>query len=170
MKRSVLSIAMGSALALLIGAGEAAVTMPKEGRFDFNFCLAGRTAAIPINENAVAGSFESTAGIWSNIPGGAFDGQGSRCVGSWAVVDGTYTDGGYCITTDADGDRFLMDFRTGPIRVGEQVVGKWVATAGSGKYARMAAQGEYKAVAKSVPAVEGGFQNCNRNTGTYKLK
>jgi len=34
----------------------------------------------------------------------------------------------------------------------------------------MIAQAEYKVVQRSVPATEGGFQSCNRNTGTYKLK
>lgn len=170
MKTTVWQRLTGLALTLSICPAVGAATMPKEGSFDFNYCLASRGSAMPAAGDAVAGSFESTAGIWSNTPGGAFDGQGSHCVGSWAVIDGVYTDSGYCLTTDSDGDRFLMDFKTGPVRGDQQSTGRWVAKGGSGKYAGMVAQGEYKSVARSVPAVEGGFQGCNRNTGTYKLK
>lgn len=148
----------------------AAVNMPKEGNFDFNYCLAGRTEAMQVSDQAVAGSFELTAAIMSNIPGGPFDGQGSHCMGTWSVLDGKYFDSGYCVTVDADGDRFLMDFKTGPLPAGQAVAGTWTAVGGSGKYQGMMAKGNYKAISPVVPAVPGGFQGCNRNTGTYKLK
>jgi hypothetical protein len=148
----------------------AAVNMPKEGNFDFNYCLAGRTEAMQVSDAAVAGSFELTASIISNIPGGPFDGQGSHCMGTWTVLDGKYFDSGYCMTVDADGDRFLMDFKTGPLPAGQPATGTWTAIGGSGKYQGMVAKGNYKAIAQVVSAVPGGFQNCNRNTGTYKLK
>ena len=148
----------------------AAVSMPKEGNFDFNYCLAGRTQTMEVSDQAMAGSFELTAAIMSNPPGGPFDGQGSHCMGTWSVLDGKYYDSGYCVTVDADGDRFLMDFKTGPVPPGQPPSGIWTATGGSGKYQDMAAKGNYKQIAPIVPAVPGGFQVCNRNTGSYKLK
>ena len=165
--RSVVVIAIACGIS---GAVNGAVTMPKEGNFDFNFCLAGRTNAMQASDSVMGGSFEATAGLYSNVPGGAFDGQGSHCFGIWAIVDGKYTDSGYCVTTDADGDRFMMDFKTGPLPAGQPARGKWIAAGGSGKYAGMAASGDYNAVLQSSPAVAGGFQACNRNTGSYKLK
>jgi hypothetical protein len=160
-----------AALALSFVTSGMCAPMPREGTFDFNFCLAGRSSAIEsMGDAAAAGSFENTAAIWSNVPGGPFDGQGSHCVGTWSAVDGTYVDSGYCVTTDADGDRFLMEFKTGPVKGDQIAAGKWTARAGTGKYAGMVAQGDYKTVSRSTPAVAGGFQLCNRNTGTYKLK
>ena len=147
-----------------------AAPLPKEGSLDFNFCLAGRTNTMAVSDKVVAGNFELTASIISNPPGGAFDGQGSRCMGTWYVIDGSYFDSGYCVTTDADGDRYLMDFKTGPLAAGQPAAGTWTAIGGSGKYQGMVAKAQYKANAQVAPAVEGGFQNCNRNTGTYKLK
>lgn len=163
-------VAVITAACAFAGTGSVAAPMPKEGSFDFNFCLSGRTNALQVSESLMGGSFEATAGIYSNVAGGAFDGQGSHCLGTWAVVDGKYSDSGYCMTTDADGDRFLMDFRTGPLPAGQPARGKWVVAGGSGKYAGMSASGEYKGVLQSSPAIAGGFQGCNRNTGTYKLK
>lgn len=149
----------------------AAVNMPKEGSFDFNYCLSGRTTTtVQVSEGTLAGAFEVTAGIYSNVPGGPFDGQGSHCIGTWAVAGGQYSDSGYCVTTDADGDRFMMDFKTGPLPAGQPSRGKWSVSGGSGKYAGMVANADYRGVLQSVPAISGGFQVCNRNTGTYKLR
>jgi hypothetical protein len=148
----------------------AAVTMPKEGDFDFNYCIAGRSEVMQISDHAVVGSSEGTAAIISNIPQGPFDGQGSHCMGTWGVVDGQFSASGYCVTVDADGDKFLMDYKIGPYPVGQPETGTWNATSGSGKYQGMVAKGSYKAITQVVPAVAGGFQSCNRNTGSYKLK
>lgn len=167
------SLRFGVAFAAAIcfsGIAKGAVTMPKEGSFDFNFCLSGRTTTMPVSDSVMGGAFEATAGIYSNVPGGSFDGQGSHCSGTWSIVAGKYTDSGYCVTVDADGDRFLMDFKTGPLPPGQPAKGKWFAAGGSGKYVGMTASGDYSAVRQSSPAVPGGFQACNRNTGTYKLK
>jgi len=160
----------GFAFAASSIAATAAVNMPKEGNLDFNYCLAGRTQAMPVSDDTVAGSFELTAAIISNIPGGPFDGQGSQCMGTWQVLDGKYSDSGYCVTVDADGDKFLMNFKTGPVPAGELATGTWTAVGGSGKYQGMMAKASYKAIRAVAPAVPGGFQGCNRNTGTYKLK
>lgn len=164
----------GVLIGFVIAASNIAVTtaadMPKEGNFDFNYCLAGRTQAMQVSDEAVAGSFELTAAIISNIPAGPFDGQGSHCMGTWSVLDGKYADSGYCVTVDADGDKFLMNFKTGPVPAGQLATGTWTAAGGSGKYQGMVAKANYKAIGAVVPAVPGGFQGCNRNTGTYKLK
>ena len=40
----------------LIGTGNAAVSLPKEGPFDTNYCFSGTGQSIVLNDNAVAGS------------------------------------------------------------------------------------------------------------------
>jgi hypothetical protein len=65
-----------------------AVTTPRERSFDFNHCLAGRTTVVmQLSDNVMAGAFEATAGNYCNTPVGPFDGQGSHCVGTWAITD-----------------------------------------------------------------------------------
>jgi len=170
MKSTVCERLAALAILLPICPGAGAAAMPKEGNFDFNYCLAGRSEVMQISDQAVVGSGESTAALISNIPGGPFDGLGSRCMGTWAVVNGTFSASGYCVTVDADGDRFLMDYKMGPYPAGQLDYGTWTATSGSGKYQGMVAKGSFKAIAQVVPAAAGNFQGCNRNTGTYKLK
>lgn len=171
MKSSALSsIALIGSVTCFIHSANAAVSMPREGTFDFNFCLSGRTSTIQVSDTVMAGPFDATAGIYSNIPGGPFDGQGSQCVGTWSIADGKYTDSGYCVTVDADGDKFVMEFKTGPLAVGQPAKGKWFVSGGSGKYSGMVATGDYRNVLHSTPAAPGGFQACHRNIGSYKLK
>lgn len=55
----------GIAFAASNFAAIAAVNMPKEGNFDFNYCLAGRTETMQVSDQALAGSFELTASIMS---------------------------------------------------------------------------------------------------------
>ncbi|HMK21711.1 MAG TPA: hypothetical protein VK466_05215 [Terriglobales bacterium] len=170
MTRMTLQRLAGPGLVLTICSAAAAAPMPREGNFDFNYCVAGRSEVMQVSDQAIVGSSEGTAAIVSNIPGGPFDGQGSHCMGTWAVIDGQFSASGYCVTVDADGDKFLMDYKSGPYPAGQPEHGMWTATSGSGKYQGVVAKGSYKAIVQVVPAVSGGFQSCNRNTGTYKLK
>lgn len=153
--------------ALLVGSqAPAAVEIPKEGRFDFNYCMGGKAAYSEVRAGLATGEFDLVASTYTNGPGKAFDRQGSRCVGVYEIVDGKYRDYGVCTQVDADGDKWIMRTETGA-----DMGGKWVAVGGSGKYEGMTATGSYAPVGAIPPAAAPGvFNRCNRNTGTYKLR
>lgn len=158
--RSALATALMSAMAT----SQAAVTMPKEGSFDFNFCFVSDATHVAISDKSYVGSFQNRAAMHSNRAGGAFDLQGARCFGYYGNLDGAYSDQGYCEIVDADGDKWVMRFASGA-----DSAGTWTAAAGTGKYEGMVARGAYKPLGFPPSPVPGNAR-CNRNTGTYQLK
>ena len=143
----------------------AAVSMPKEGSFDFNFCFVTDIHHIQLSEAAGLGSFENLAAMHSNTAGGAFDLQGAQCFGYYSNVEGQYTESGYCQIKDADNDLWIMKFAGGA-----DGTGTWTAAGGIGKYAGIAATRKYRPLGNVPSPVAGKMSRCNRNTGTYKLK
>lgn len=163
---SFLRASVATVLALAASQASAAVDMPREGRFDFNYCMGGKAGYSEVRSGLATGEFDSVAGTYANGGTKAFDRQGSRCFGVYEIVDGKYRDYGICTQVDADGDKWIMRFETGA-----DMSGKWVALGGSGKYEGMTANGTYTPVGDvPVPAVPGVYNKCNRNTGTYRLK
>jgi hypothetical protein len=155
-------------LTMMLGvpvAANAVITMPKEGKFDFNFCFVTDVQHIALDDKTYVGHFVNGAAIHSNPSAGPFDLQGARCFGYYGNVTGEYGDQGYCEAVDTDGDRWLMNFQS---RADQS--GTWKAVAGTGKYAGMIANGTYKPVGFVASPVQGRNQRCNRNTGTYQLK
>ena len=142
-----------------------AAPMPKEGNFDFNFCFVADIHHVAVTDKAGVGHFTNGAALHSLQPGGPFDLQGARCFGYYGNVEGQYSDQGFCELIDADGDRWLMKFLTGP-----EQSGTWNVAAGTGKYVGMTATGSYKPLGFVSSPEPGRNQRCNRNTGTYKLK
>lgn len=149
---------------LVAGTAGAAVNLPKEGSFDFNFCFVSDAVHVAFGDKVYVGSFQNRASMHSNRPGGAFDLQGARCFGTYGNVDGDYTDQGYCEIVDADGDKWLMKFTSGA-----DSSGIWTAPFGTGKYEGMTARGTYKPLGFPPSPVPGNAR-CNRNTGTYRLR
>jgi hypothetical protein len=144
----------------------AAADLPKEGRFDFNYCMAGKTDYTELKSGLATGMFEGWAATYANGGTRAFDRQGSRCVGVYEIIDGKYRDYGVCTQVDADGDKWLMRFETGG-----DMGGKWVVVGGSGKYDGMTGSATYVPVGEIPPGAAPGIYNkCNRNTGTYRMK
>jgi hypothetical protein len=83
----------GPALAILLGfagSGFAAVTLPHEGNFDFNYCMAGKSDYTELRTGLAIGQFESFASTYTNSEPPAFDHQGSRCIGAYEIVNGNY--------------------------------------------------------------------------------
>ena len=72
------------ALAVLSAAAGSAVAagMPKEGNFDYTACWTTVMYAIAYSKGNTAFSFELTGTQLSNPPGGPFDKESFRCVGS----------------------------------------------------------------------------------------
>lgn len=156
-------VAVASSFLAVAGA-QAAVSMPKEGSFEFNFCFVTDVTHVAVGEKVFVGGFQNRAAMHSVKPGGPFDLQGARCFGSYSNAEGEYSDHGYCEVLDADGDRWIMKFVSTP-----DSSGTWTSVAGTGKYEGMTAKGAYKPLGFPPSPVPGNAR-CNRNTGTYRLR
>jgi hypothetical protein len=154
-------------LALLIVASPFsafAAELPKEGSYDYTSCWSGVNNVITFSKTHTASSFEMTGASRSNPPGGIFDKNTFRCVGMNASLDGKITASTVCESTDVDGDKRLTYFSTGDGKVTRTFV------AGTGKYEGMVTAGTVQPLGP-FPAIKAGtFQDCNNQTGTYKLK
>ena len=164
MKRR-LSIFAGSLLAAATLAGAVrAADLPKEGTYDYIACWSGVSNLISFSKTHVAFSYEMTGSNRSNPPGGLFDMNSFRCVGSNAVF-GKRTSGiATCEAVDRDGDKRLAFFTVSDGKVVRENV------IGTGKYEGMVAEGTVQPLGPFPTIKAGTFQNCNRQTGTYKLK
>jgi hypothetical protein len=154
-------------LALLIVASPLsafAAELPKEGTYDFNSCWSGVNNTITFSKTHTASSYELTGTNRSNPPGGMFDKGTYRCVGLNASLAGKLTGSTVCESIDVDGDKRLTYFSTGD--------GKTTRTnvAGTEKYEGMVTTGTVELLGPFPVIKDGTFQNCNHQTGTYKLK
>ena len=101
----------------------------------------------------------------SNPPGGVFDKNTFRCVGMNSSLDGKITASTVCEAIDVDGDKRLTSFSTGDGKVTRAFV------LGTGKYEGMVNTTGTVEPLGPFPAIKAGtFQDCNHQTGTYKLK
>jgi hypothetical protein len=141
-----------------------AAELPKEGSYDFNSCWSGVNNTITFSKTHTASSYEMTGTTRSNPPGGMFDKSTFRCVGINASLDGKATASNVCETIDVDGDKRLLSF--------SNVDGKITRTnvAGTGKYEGIVTAGTVENLGPFPSIKDGTFQNCNHQTGTYKLK
>lgn len=170
MRKSLYSSIFAAMTALLALNAAAKVEMPKEGALDFNICFAGDTNNILHSDKHFAGTYKLTAAVYSNPPGTAFDRQAAVCVGIYAMDEGKASGRGYCEFVDFDGDKWFMSYQTDG---SGEFNGSWetVSGAGTGKYQGMVGSGKYSSTGRIVPsALPGGFQRCNRDTGTYRLR
>jgi hypothetical protein len=70
-----------------------------------------------------------------------------------------------CEAIDRDGDKRLTQFVTGPDgKLDRQFI------AGTGKYEGMTETSSVQPLGPFPTIKPGTFQNCNRQTGTYKMK
>jgi hypothetical protein len=157
-------------LVALIGIGSAssafAAELPKEGNFDFTSCWSGVSHTISFSKTHSAYSFDMTGVTRSNPPGGLYDKNTFRCVGMNASFDGKPSTTATCEAVDSDGDKRLTHFSMGSDgKMSRQLI------AGTGKYEGMIESGTTVQPLGPFPVVEEGtFQDCNHQTGTYKLK
>jgi len=138
--------------------------LPKEGSYDYTACWSGINSQIAFSKSHSGSSYELTGSIRSNPAGGMFDKNTFRCVGMNASLDGKITGANLCEATDVDGDKRLSSFSTGD--------GKTIRThvAGTGKYEGMVMSGTVEPLGPFRAIKDGTFQDCNHQTGTYKLK
>jgi len=142
--------------------------VPKDGRFDFNFCMVADIVHLPLTDKTGIGHFTMSAAIHSNLPNGPFDRQSSTCAGTYSSTERRYIESGFCLNSDPDGDKWILKWTANPD--GDVLTGTWTAAGGTGKYERLTASGSYKPVALIPPGPTGRIARCNNNTGTYALR
>jgi hypothetical protein len=139
--------------------------LPKEGTYDYTSCWTSVRNDINFSKTHTAGSFDLTGTIRSNVPNGAFDKDSFRCVGVTGSIAGKTIGTSVCESVDADGDKRLTYFSVGND-------GKTIreTVAGTGKYEGLVTTGTVQPLGPFPPIKAGMVQDCNRQSGTYKLK
>jgi len=156
------------ALALVFGTASAALAadFPKEGKYDYTACWSGVNNLINFSKTQTAFSYEMTGTTRSNPPGGIFDMNTFRCVGTNASLDGKNSGITVCEATDRDGDKRLAYFSA----ASDGTITR-LEVAGTGKYDGMVLTGSKVTAVGPFPNIKAGtFQSCNHQTGNYKLK
>jgi hypothetical protein len=141
-----------------------AAEVSKEGNFDYTACWSGTSNNISFSQTHTARSYEQTGSIRSNPPGGMFDKETFRCVGMNASFGGKNMGSAVCEATDGNGNKRLTYFSIGDGKVTREFV------AGIGKYEGMVTSATVQPLGPFPVIKEGTFQDCNHQTGTYKLK
>jgi len=142
-----------------------AADLPKEGKFDYTACWSGVSNVVSYSKTHNAFSYEMTGVSRSNPPGGMFDKHTFRCVGLNVSLGGKNSGSSVCESIDTDGDKRLTYFSFAPDGT---VVREHVA--GTGKYDGMVITAKVVPLGP-FPAIKAGtFQNCNQQSGTYKMK
>jgi hypothetical protein len=165
MKRKLQFANAGLVAAVSVAGAAAAQTLPKEGSYDFTGCWSGVSTLIAFSKTHSAFSYEMTGTTRSNPPGGFADRHSFRCVGMNASFNGKNAGSTVCEAVDRDGDKRLTYFS---LASDGKVIRENVT--GTGKYEGMVASGTVLPLGPFPVAKEGTFQDCNHQTGTYKLK
>lgn len=141
-----------------------AADIPKEGRYDYTSCWSGVASLVEFSKTHSASNFEMTGTSRSNPPGGLGDKNSFRCVGLNYSFDGKSGGTVVCEAVDHEGDKRLTHFYFGEGRVVREQV------AGTGKYDSMVISGSVRPLGPFPVIKPGMFQDCNSQTGTYKMK
>ncbi len=142
-----------------------ATELPKEGSYDYTACWSGVNNTINFSKGYTASSYEMTGTILSNPPGSMFDKNSFRCVGMNASLGGKFTGATVCESIDVDGDKRLSNYS---FAADGSLTRETVA--GTGKYEGMTITGTVHPLGSFPVIKDGTFQDCNHQTGTYKLK
>ena len=165
------AIVLGTSAMLIAGSALAGkVNMPKEGSFDFDFCMVGETQTLVGGDKVYVSNYRNVANLRTEPSGKPFDRSSALCYGTFASLNGKPQDFGVCELTDMDGDKWWMEYHGSADGAGgAYTAGTYTAAHGTGKYEGMAVKGHY--VIDHWPgALKDGFMGCNHNKGTYKLK
>ena len=142
-----------------------AADFPKEGTYDYKACFTRNIARIAFSDAHRAYSYNETATAVSTSPGGLFDGDSVRCVGTVAISDGKRMNLSICEGVAKNGAKRLTRFQYG-------ADGKLVReeVAGTGMYEGLVTTGTVKEVVPTTEIQPGVTTFCNQATGTYKMK
>ena len=141
------------------------VNLPKEGSFEFRFCMVGEEQSMSSTDKVSVSHYRIIANTISEPAGKPFDRMSALCLGTYANLNGRQQDFGVCEMTDQDGDKWWMEYHGSAAGGG----GTNTSAHGTGKYEGMTLKGQY--IDDNWPsAAKDTFQGCNPNKGTYKLK
>jgi hypothetical protein len=149
-------------LIFCIGAGAQAPA--REGNYDFTACWSGTSNMMSFSKTHTAATFEFTGTTRSNIPGSIFDKNTFRCIGFTVTLDGKTSGSNTCESVDKDGDKRMSLFTSADGKTTRETV------AGTGKFDGMTTTTVVTPLGPFPELKVGAFQNCNQQTGTYKLK
>jgi len=141
-----------------------AADIPKEGTYDFTSCWSGVSSVIAFSKTHSAISYEFTGASRSNPPGGLGHKNTFRCVGVNYSFGGKAGGTTVCEAVDPEGDKRLTYFFFQGVNVVREQI------AGTGKYDGMTMSGAVQPLGPFPVIKPGTFQDCNDQTGTYKLK
>lgn len=152
-------------LAVIFPACVFAADLPKEGTYDVTACVKRNVIRVDYSDTHYAWSYEETGTSRSNPPGGLFDDEVFKCVGSAASFDGKRMGSNVCVAVAKNGDKRLTRFYYGDD-------GKYnrEAVSGTGMYDGMVTKGTFELVGPQPEIKTGPAEFCNHQTGTYKLK
>jgi hypothetical protein len=155
------AVAFVAATALPLAAAQG---LPKEGRIDYVACWSGASNPMPFSKTQSAMTYEHTGTTRSNLPDSPFDKLSFRCIGMNTSFDGKTSVATVCEAVDKDGDKMLNHF--------VQSEGRLVRTtvAGTGKFEGISTEANVVSLGPFPPVKPGTFQNCNHQTGSYRIK
>lgn len=158
-------ISVATLVAATSGGVAFAADLPKEGSYDYKACFTRNITRIDFSDAHRAWSYNETATAVSATPGGMFDGESVRCIGTTVVSNGKRMGLSTCEGIAKNGDKRLTRFQY-------DADGKLVRTevAGTGMYEGMVTTGTAKGVVPEKEIQPGVTTFCNQATGTYKLK
>jgi hypothetical protein len=152
--------------AVFVAGSVGAADLPKEGTYDYTSCWSGQVnTQYEFSKTIVAGTFEMMGANRSNPPGGFGDRTSFRCTGIFTRFEGKNTGSNVCELIDSDGDRRLSQLSWGSDGKTTKVI-----IAGTGKYEGSVESGTVTPLGPFPSIKPGAFQDCNHQTGTYKLK
>jgi hypothetical protein len=154
-----------TSLAAMLSGFCLAADLPKEGSYDYKTCFTRNITRIDFSDAHRAYSYNEAGTAVSTTPGGLFDGDSVRCVGSVSISNGKRTNLSICEGVAKNGAKRLTRFQYGPD-------GKLVREeiAGTGMYEGMVTNGTVKEVVPTTEIQPGVTTFCNQATGTYKLQ
>lgn len=164
MKRLPIAVVL---IVLALVAGNAAagkVNMPKEGEYEFMFCVVDQAKTMSEGDNVFVSHYRGIGNVTTEPRGKPFDRTSATCYGIFTNLNGQKQGFGVCEVVDLDGDKWWMEYHGNPDGTG----GTYTSAHGTGKYAGMTLRGEYR-VEFWPTSKDAGYQICNPNRGTYKL-
>ena len=152
------------AAALFSAGGAAFADLPPEGKYDYTACWSGASTPIAFSKAHVAFTYEMTGTTRAAQAGGYGDKNAFRCIGINKAFKGVVSGTAICEAVDKDGDKTLSMYEidgSGASRTHLE---------GTGKYEGLVMVSDRTKSLGPFPSVkQGTFQNCNHQTGTYKL-
>ena len=97
--------------------------------------------------------------------GDIFSNTSGHCAGAFTLIGEDGHAYGSCSFTDADGDAFFGIYALNNMKE----KGTWKVTGGTGKYEGMQQSGDWKPITQ-IPSPAGMLQECDRITGSWKMR